>query len=54
MENKLERILEDLTLEDILSEVDMSPVEALLILQNNGYIDLQEFVDELFGLPDEK
>lgn len=41
-------------MEEVLAEVGMSPTEALMILQNNGYIDLQEFVDELFGLPNEE
>lgn len=54
METKLERILEDLSLEDILSRVDMSSLDALLILHNNGYIDLTDLVDELFGLPTEE
>ena len=56
MENNLEVLIEAMELEEILQSCDLEPIDALLILHRNGYIDLSKVMDEdgLLGLPTEE
>lgn len=56
MEHNLEVLIEAIGLEEILQSCDIEPIDALLILHRNGYIDLSKVIENygLLGLPTEE
>ena len=44
IEERLEELLQDFTLEELLEHCNMTPEEALTLLYLNGHLELPEFL----------